>query len=249
MAGRRDELAVFFFTLITIGSVVAERLCGPDSEYCSVDWAGLYGPDATYKGGHCGQTSGTLGDPLLTVSSLLLCVPLVYFSVQGAVFTPVAAAFIGAASFLFHAANTELSASLDYVGMCCFGAGLLADLLFWQGHRAGAMLLFAVYTGATIAVRLETSASGAYLYATQGASAALVLWLAYRWGLMRRLVPAAVLLVGGVVTLIVGNNIDAFWHCIETQLAEPHVYGHVGVAAGALLYCRALGDKGGYNRL
>ena len=137
MGKQRDQVAFILFALVAMGSVLAERLCTPDSKYCPVDWTGLYGPDAEYKGGHCGQTDGTLGDPLLTVSSLLLCVPLGYFSVDGPVFTPVASTFIGVASFLFHAANTEVSETLDYVGTCCFGTALLADLLFSRDYRAG----------------------------------------------------------------------------------------------------------------
>lgn len=249
MAWLKDGVAIVLFGAVAIASVLAEQLCGADSGKCSVDWTGLYGRDTLYKGGHCGQTDGTLGDPLLTVSSLLLCVPLVYFSPNGAVFTPVAATFIGIASFLFHAANTELSDRLDDIGMCAFGAGILADLLYYQGYRAGAALLFALFTAATILFRLQADKIGNYLYASQGTVAVLVIWLGYRWGLLRQLMAAIVVLVGGVVTLIVGNNVAAFWSCIDTQLAEPHVWGHVLVAAGAVLYCRSLGLRGEYTEL
>lgn len=239
MGDQQDKVALILFVLLCIASVLSERLCGADAEHCPLDWSHLYGKESIRHLGHCPTAHGPgngLGDPLLSVSSLFLCLAAVYLTPT--TITPVASFFIGVGSFLFHAADTKTSATLDYVGMCGLGAALMADLAF---VRPGwAWLFWLCFTGAAVGVRLGfLDAARPFLYVTQGFfTFYVVLLLAHyrRW----EMVPAAALILGGVITLVVANNDPNLWSCIDTQLAEPHVYGHVAVGAGTVLYSRSL---------
>ena len=246
----RDAAALFLFVGGFLASVLTEFLCGRGSERCKIDWSPLYGNEAVYYGGHCGRgdKDAGLGDPGLSVSSLFLIIPLVYWAPSdGALYTPPVSAFLGVASFLFHAANTEASATLDFIGLNLLGPALVADFVADGGRPKTAVAGFLVLLAATVAVRVGVDDDfprtqdvfNTYTYVTQSIMAAILLVLFWRRDLVAAWLPATII-VGGCVSLIVANNSSRFWACINTQLAEPHFWGHLLVAVGATLYCRAL---------
>ena len=254
----RDAAALFLFVGGFIASVLTELLCGNGSERCEIDWSPLYGSEAVYYGGHCGRgdKDAGLGDPMLSVSSLFLVVPLVYWTPQS-VYTPPVSAFLGVASFLFHAANTEASATLDFIGLNLLAPALLADFVGRRTPKTAAAG-FLVLLVATVAVRVGVKDDfprtqdvfDTYTYVLQSVMAAILLVLFWRSDFVAAWLPAAII-VGGCVSLIIANNSSRFWGCIETQLAEPHFWGHFLVAVGVTLYCRALhsAPEDGYKRV
>ena len=256
----RDTAALFLFVVGFIASCLTEYYCGTGSENCPIDWSSWYGSNpASYYAGHCGKGTkdAGLGDPMLSVSSLFLVIAIVYVKWEGPLFTPLASVFVGIASFLFHAANTETSSTLDFIGLNLLSPAILADLLRWRGYNVLAFVTFAVFLTAAILVRVLVENSfpirqdifNNYIYINQPILAALIFLLAYCWDYIRQLWVGAIFIVGGSATLIVANNVDVFWECVNTQLIEPHFWGHLLVAIGTTLFSRAIVHNGGYSKL
>lgn len=250
----RDALAAVLFVGTLVAGCLAEYYCGNDSGRCKFDWGSVY-PGETYTGGHCGraQSDAGLGDPLLSVSSLLFVAPIAYIGARPPVAVPLVAVYAGIASFLFHAANTETSHTLDYIGVVLVAPAVLADVLAAGGWPNLAGLWFACALAANVMVR-TLAAPGArevYLYAfTSTVTVAVVAVGWYRCQCVGCLpgpasrtkgsLPAFVFIVAGAATLIAANASPQYWGCIDTQLAEPHFYGHVLMALGLVLFCRAV---------
>lgn len=238
----RDALAAVLFVGTLVAGCLAEYYCGNDSGRCKFDWGGFY-PGETYTGGHCGraQSDAGLGDPLLSVSSLLFVAPIAYIGARPPVAVPLVAVYAGIASFLFHAANTETSHTLDYIGVVLVAPAVLADVLAAGGVPNLAGLWFACALAANVLVR-TLAAPGArevYLYTFISTVTVAVVAVGWYWNTKGSL-PAFVLIVAGAATLIAANASPQYWGCIDTQLAEPHFYGHVLMALGLVLFCRAV---------
>jgi hypothetical protein len=258
----RDAVALFLFVAGFIASCLTEFYCGVDSKHCPIDWSAAYGSNpADYNSGpgHCakGAPDSGLGDPMLSVSSLLLAVPIVYLRWSGPLFTPLASAFLGIASFLFHANNSRITSILDFIGLNLLAPAILSDIVRWKGYGKVATLLFAALLTAVILVRLlikdsypvTNKRTTTFIYVAQPTITAITLVVAYLFGYIRQLWVGAVFIVAGSATLIAANNISDFWDCVNTQLIEPHFWGHVLVAVGATLFCRAVEHNRGYTKL
>ena len=262
MAEWRDAAALFLFVAGFIASCLTEFYCGTGSEHCPIDWSGAYGSnDADYnpEPGHCakGRHDSGLGDPMLSVSSLLLVVAIVYLRWSGPLFTPLVSAFLGIASFLFHANNSRITSILDFIGLNLLAPAILCDIVRWKGYGKVAAVLFASLLTAVILVRLLIKDSypgtnrkiNTFIYVAQPTLTAITIVVAYLFGYIRRLLVGSVFIIAGSATLIAANNIDDFWDCVNTQLIEPHFWGHVLVAIGATLFCRAVEHNNGYTKL
>ena len=247
----RDAAAASILVIVLVASFVAELLCGNDSEKCPIDWAGWY-PGETYSPGQCGRAAhdAGLGDPALSVSSLLFVAPLVYFDKVVPFATPLIGLFLGIASFLFHAAYTETSHTLDYIGVTSLAPAILSDVLAQRSPRA-AKAIFAALLTSNILVRTlnEPGGSGVlgtYMYSFIPVVTALTLGYIWQNDMVGRFGGGAIFLVGGSVTLIAANASPQYWGCIDTQAAEPHFWGHLIVAIGTVLFCRAAQAKNEY---
>ena len=255
----RDPMAVFLFCGGFVASCLSEYYCGVDSKNCPIDWSGVYGASAKYYIGHCSvDTSDSgLGDPMLSVSSLFLVIPLLYFTPTGPLFTPVASAYVGIASFLFHAANTRTTHILDFIGICVLSPAILGDIICWKGYNRAGTLIFVLLTTATILLRLlikdtfpfKQITLNRYIYIGQPILTGIILLVAYKWKLLKKMWLGATFLIGGSATLIAANNIDAFWSCVHTQLIEPHFWGHLIIALGATFFSRTVYRNEGYQKL
>ena len=237
----RDSIAIFFFVAVLVASCLTEFYCGTASENCPVNWATVYGSNQDYFAGHCSAASSDtgLGDHLLTVSSLFLLVPLLYFSLKGPIFTPPTSAFLGIASFLFHAANTNTTAIMDYVGIIIFGPSLFADYLFLHAFKKTAVAVYVIILVSAVCIRIFYWVDY-FIYITQSIFTVLIFGLAYYKNELKLIRVGAFFLVSGSVTLIVANNVDDFWKCISTQLIEPHFWGHLLIGAGATIFARMI---------
>ena len=170
---------------------------------------------------------------------------------------PLASAFLGIASFLFHANNSRVTSILDFIGLNLLAPAILSDIVRWKGYAKVAALLFASLLTAVILVRLLIKDSypgtnrkiNTFIYVAQPTITAITIVVAYLFGYIRRLLVGAVFIVAGSATLIAANNISDFWACVNTQLIEPHFWGHVLVAIGATLFCRAVEHNNGYTKL
>ena len=250
------------FVVGIAASGLAEYLCGTGSEKCPINWSGLYGSDPanyTKVPGHCssGTVDSGLGDPMLSVSSLLIVIPIIYLQWSGPLFTPIAAVFLGIASFLFHAANTKITFTLDFIGLNLLAPAILSDIIRRYGYSIAAFILFGALLTTTILVRLLVKDSfpqtnqvfNTYIFIAQPTLTVAILTVAYLFDYIKDLWPGALFTIGGSIALIVANNVDSFWGCVETQLIEPHFWGHLLVGIGATLFCRAIGMKNDYTKL
>ena len=194
---------------------------------------------------------------MLSVSSLLLAIPLVYIRRTGPLYTPVASAFVGIASFLFHAATTRETSIIDFIGLNMLAPGILADLFTYHEYRRTGAAVFLTFLASTVLVRLlvkdvfpETNESlSTYIYVVQSILFVAIVVTSYKFSYSRPW-SGGLFLVGGAITLIIANNNDNFWGCIDTQFAEPHFWGHLLVAVGLTLLVRAMSiDNDGYTKL
>jgi len=185
---------------------------------------------------------------MLSVSSLFLVVPIVYISKEGPWFTPVMISFLGIASFLYHAANTSISSALDYVGIVTLGPSLTSDFLVYLNYKKIGIAYFVVLITFAFVFRFAiddewpdpSERNHIYLYTINSFSTAAILFLAYKWHKLRFLALGTVFLIGGSIALIVGNNVDHMWDCVNTQLIEPHFWGHLLIALGATFFVRSI---------
>ena len=258
----KDGIALFLFLAGFIASYLAEFYCKPDSEKCPIDWSPLYGSNPLNYNpfpGHCakGLTKDTgLGAPMLSVSSLLLAIPIVYIRWTGPLYTPIASMFIGIASFLFHAAITRETSIIDYIGLNMLTPAILADLFRWNHFKRAGFITFLSVLTATILVRLlnkdtfpaTNNSLITYTYVIQSVLAVAILVTEYKFAYTRPW-SGGLFLIGGAVTLIVANNNDNFWGCIDTQFAEPHFWGHFLVAVGLTLFARSMEHDNGYTKI
>lgn len=186
---------------------------------------------------------------MLSISSLFMVVPIVYFSKGGPWFTPLMISFLGIASFLYHAANTWVSSSLDWIGIVTLGPSITADFLVYMNYTKIGVLYFVIFITVNFVLRFEKPMSWPdppsethriYLYVINSVSTAAILFLAYIWGKLRFIALGSIFLIGGSIALIVGNNVDHMWDCVSTQLVEPHFWGHLLIAVGATFFVRAV---------
>lgn len=247
----RDSIAIFFFVGVLLASCLTEFYCGAASEHCPINWSSVYGTSHEYFAGHCSAASPDtgLGDPLLTISSLFLLVPLTYFSIHGPIFTPPTSAFLGIASFLFHAANTNTTAIMDYVGIIIFGPSIFADFLFTHSLKKVAAFVYVVMLVLALCLRIIVGKVDNLIYITQPIFTVLILAGATKKNEFKLVAPAAFLLIAGSVTLIVANSVDEFWKCTKTQLIEPHFWGHLLIGAGATIYARIIFYHTDYTKI
>lgn len=193
---------------------------------------------------------------MLSVSGLLLVIPLVYIRRTGPLYIPVTSAFAGIASFLSHAATTRTTSILDYIAFNTLAAGILADLFTWhKDWRTGAAVFSALLT-TTILVRLLVDDKfpntnedlNTYTYVIQSILFVAILVTSDRFSYEPEW-SGGLFLIGGAIALIVGNAVDSLWGCIETQFAGPHFWGHFLVAVGLTLYARAMGNDNGEYKI
>ena len=245
--GWRDAVAAGILVIVLIASLVAELRCGNDSEHCYIDWSGWY-PGETYTAGHCGRAAhdAGLGDPALSVSSLVFVAPLVYFDPKAPFATPLLGVFLGIASFLFHAANTETSHTLDYIGVTSLAPAIFSDIVAQQRPWAAKAIFAALVTSNVVVRTLNepgTGVLGTYMYSFIPVVTALTLGYIWYYRLWGRFGGGAIFLVGGSATLIAANASSQYWGCVNTQAAEPHFWGHLIVAIGTVLFCRAIREN------
>lgn len=247
----RDAAAVFCFVAVFIASCLAEYYCGTSSQHCPIDWRPLYGADAQYEPGHCGTAShdSGLGDPALSVSSFFVSVALIYFKLGGPIFTPLVTCFLGIASFLFHCANTEITHQLDYIGIISFGPSILSDLLLWIKYKKLGFLFFCIVITTNFLLTFLVGKFALFIYISQPTYTVIILSIAWYFEKIKKIWLGALFLIGGSATLIAANNIDEFWGCIDTQLIEPHFWGHLIIGIGATLYCRTIFRDDGYTQI
>ena len=250
----RDAAAAVLFAGSFFASWITELACGNDSASCTLVWP-TSSPDDLHVGSyHCAPKPDVdhgLGDPALTVSSLLFAAALPYlfldrrFSVL-----PIVATFLGIASFLFHARPTVLHHRLDITG-----CGLLAPALFdaaaaapnadrpiWDIPKPGTLFRTVSFAVALIVLLIvqPNVRSGSVFWIVVIIYGVLFLVAATRVFSVRTAFVPTVFLVIGVVTLEVGNG-PGFWGCVPSQLGEPHYWGHFFIAAGVVLVARNVG--------
>lgn len=247
----RDKIAIVLFVLILIASCLIEYFCGAASENCSIEWGNVYGRQHAYFSGHCsGAVSNSgFGDPLLTFSSIFLLVPLVYFSFSGPFFSPWTSAFLGVASFLFHAANTSTTAIMDYIGIIIFGPSIFCDFIWKQNYKFLAFFVFASMTTIAICLRVIEGTIDNLIYITQPLFTVLIFFAAYYFKKFKSIAIPAFFLIMGSITLIVANNVDEFWKCTSTQLIEPHFWGHLLIGVGATFFARGIFEEADYVKI
>jgi hypothetical protein len=204
---------------------------------------------------------------MLSVSSLFLALPVVYADWTTR-FTALVSLTLGVGSFLYHANNTDASATVDYLGIVLVGPALFFDIagveingdpgspgtlpVSTYGHPSKYFLWagFAAVLGASIAIRMavaHTPTLDAYVYVSQSVAAVGILWLSWKQTQFRR-VPyygGLVLLVAGIITLIVATGTRNDCAGVNTELERPHFYGHLLVGAGTTAVAAALFYSGG----
>jgi hypothetical protein len=147
----------------------------------------------------------------------------------------------GGGSFLYHASNTDVSATLDYVGIVSLGPAIAADLASRGGRYARTAALGVVFTVAAtvvfrtlIAERNETR--DVYIYVTQGIATALILWQLDSWQLW----GGGGVLLGGTVAMVVamaeledcGHGHRRRW---QSEIGRVHFWGHALVGGGVAI--------------
>lgn len=254
----RDVAGGFIFFGSFIASIIVEAACGAETERCALKWT--VGDDVNVDSYHCAphtENSG-LPDPSLTVSSLMLVAVLPYLYIDDGRFNvlPIVGTFLGIASFLFHARPTKLYHRLDVTG-CTLLAPALADAAAAAKSAADPVLDLGKPTGTLRLVALIPPVIVvSILHPTSPTwdpfwTVAIVYGFFFVWQLIRIyprksgsdilaldsiFYPLSFLLVG-IITLLVGNT-ENFWSCVPSQFGEPHIWGHVFIAAGAVVVAR-----------
>lgn len=252
----RDAAAAILFAGSFFASWITELACGPDSASCTLVWPASDPDDLNVNSYHCVPepvVDRGLGDPALTVSSLLFtaALPYVFFDKRFSVL-PIVATFLGIASFLFHARPTVIHHRLDI-----YGCGLLAPALFdaaaaapkaerpiWDIPKPGNLFRAIAFVAAVIVILVGSPPGpfGAAFWTITILYGILFLMAATRVFSVRTAFVPTVFLVIGVITLEVGNG-PGFWACVPSQLGEPHYWGHFFVAAGVVLVARNIGRE------
>ena len=175
---------------------------------------------------------------------------------------PLAAAFIGIASFLFHAKNVNVHHRLDIAGVALVAPSIFDALVSYGRQGSTAFPLYNVvrivsFVAIILIVIFDhvTQPDWTDLYIINGTYTGLSLvagW--YNWdtvtqtGSRWRIGLGFASIITAVALLIVGNE-SHYWDCAVTQLSEPHFYGHFFAALAVTLFSKRPPSKGNYSRL